>query len=210
MPDYHDFVFDTDERRFIGKFDEMYREEERLGFDSWKQDDLQSRDDAAVIRRILDGRRYDQVVDLGCGKGALTNQLSEIALSTTGLDISETAVNVARSRYKTIKFEVLNLNSASDVSQLLSGIRKASNGSMLVVISQVLSYLSSWREILEVVLNFCNDLVIALYLPDDPIGFVKNRYELERSIRQYGHLLEWLESIETRQHVVLASRQVDW
>ena len=40
MGDYHDYVFDVQNRKFVGKFEEMYAEEDNGNFDSWHQSDL--------------------------------------------------------------------------------------------------------------------------------------------------------------------------
>ena len=37
---YHSFVFDTENRSFVGEFEEMYKEDLSGNFDSWHQDDL--------------------------------------------------------------------------------------------------------------------------------------------------------------------------
>ena len=37
---YHNFVFDIDNRKFVGEFDKMYKAETTKGFDSWDQDDV--------------------------------------------------------------------------------------------------------------------------------------------------------------------------
>lgn len=37
---YHKYVFDEENRAFIGKFEEMYRQEDVEGFDSWRQEDM--------------------------------------------------------------------------------------------------------------------------------------------------------------------------
>ena len=41
---YHRFVFDTEQRRFVGEFEEMYRREDEEGFDSWHQEDVGEQD----------------------------------------------------------------------------------------------------------------------------------------------------------------------
>jgi len=37
---YHKYVFDIENRKFIGKFEEMYNHEEIESYDSWFQEDL--------------------------------------------------------------------------------------------------------------------------------------------------------------------------
>jgi SAM-dependent methyltransferase len=56
--------------------------------------------------RACEGRR---VVDLGCGAGYGTVILSSFARSVVGLDVSEDAVELARSLYPSIDFRVASL-----------------------------------------------------------------------------------------------------
>ena len=51
MLEYHAYVFDNDARHFVGRFDEMYRDERQKGFDSWHQDDLRPLDRKICITR---------------------------------------------------------------------------------------------------------------------------------------------------------------
>ena len=37
---YHKYVFDTQNSRFVGRFEEMYANEDKEGYDSWHQDDI--------------------------------------------------------------------------------------------------------------------------------------------------------------------------
>lgn len=38
MSEYHKYVFDLENRSFVGNFEEMYRKESEVGFDSWHQE----------------------------------------------------------------------------------------------------------------------------------------------------------------------------
>lgn len=205
MTDYHEFVFNQAERRFIGEFEEMYRQEQVSCFDSWHQDDLRSREDAAAIMRVVADQHYDWLVDLGCGKGALTNALSDIADQSLGVDISPTAVRIAQERYPHPDFLVADINDASIVRQVLRSLKQTEPKKVLVVLSQVLSYLSQWREVVAAVSQECSEFLVGLYLPIDPIGFVKSRDELEGVIKASASILSWQDSTATNQHVVFAS-----
>jgi hypothetical protein len=39
MAEYHKFVFDFENRSFVGQFEEMYQQEKVSNFDSWHQED---------------------------------------------------------------------------------------------------------------------------------------------------------------------------
>ena len=52
MAKYHKYVFDIEERKFIGDFETMYQNESKENFDSWHQDDtrqLQRKIDLAIL-----------------------------------------------------------------------------------------------------------------------------------------------------------------
>ena len=39
MAKYHKYVFDVNDKKFVGNFEEMYQKESEENFDSWHQDD---------------------------------------------------------------------------------------------------------------------------------------------------------------------------
>ena len=205
MTGYHEFVFSQAERRFIGEFEEMYQQEQVSCFDSWHQDDLRSREDAAAIMRVVADQHFDWLVDLGCGKGALTSALSALADRSLGVDVSPTAVRIAQERYPHLDFLVADINDASIVGQVLRSLKQTESKKVLVVLSQVLSYLSQWREVVAAVSQESSEFLVGLYLPIDPIGFVKSRDELESVIKDSANILSWHESAAANQHVVHAS-----
>ena len=205
MTGYHEFVFNQAERRFIGEFEEMYQQEQVSCFDSWHQDDLRSREDAAAIMRVVADQHFDWLVDLGCGKGALTSALSNVADRSLGVDVSPTAVRIAQERYPHLDFLVADINDASIVRQVLRSLKQTESKKVLVVLSQVLSYLSQWREVVAAVSQESSEFLVGLYLPIDPIGFVKSRDELESVIKDSANILSWHESAAANQHVVHAS-----
>lgn len=96
--DYHDYVIK--EGRFIGAFEEMYRH----CADPWRQDSIQPVSEEVALA-LLARRSHAALLDLGCGKGRFTDRLHR----STGawvhaLDLSQTAVQAARSRYPGIRF----------------------------------------------------------------------------------------------------------
>ena len=98
--DYRDYVIK--DGTFIGAFEEMYRN----CADPWNQDSVQPlAEDIALF--LLSKYRYQQVLDLGCGKGRFTKRIkSTTGAFITALDVSPTAVRIARSRYPDIEFVV--------------------------------------------------------------------------------------------------------
>jgi len=51
-----------------------------------------------LLSRILDGRRYHRILDVGCGNGAQTVRLARHGDEVIGIDIAEDLLSVARER----------------------------------------------------------------------------------------------------------------
>lgn len=66
----------------------------------------------AHLVRMLEGRRYQQVLELGCGAGALTQRLAGLAGRVLALDIAPAAIERARASGKApahVEFRVGNI-----------------------------------------------------------------------------------------------------
>lgn len=133
MVEYHPYVFDTVGRRFVGRFEEMYQAEREKGFDSWQQDDLRPVD-LRICLDILGQYNYSRILDVGCGKGAFTQHLKKVNNEVVALDLSQTAVQRARSRYPDILFEQADVSKPNWFTVV--------GGYDLVVCLEVLSYIS--------------------------------------------------------------------
>jgi predicted TPR repeat methyltransferase len=84
---------------------------------------------------LLPGRRYRDVLDIGCGLGVLARQLAPFGESILGLDISNTAVIEARER----SLPFANLEFAQgDVMDFDPGVRQFD----LIVLADTLYYLA--------------------------------------------------------------------
>ena len=95
--DYHEYVIK--DGRFIGAFEEMYR----ACPDPWHQDEVQPLVERIALSML--SQPCHRVLDIGCGKGRFTNLLKSVTGGVlTALDISPTAVSIARSRYPQIEF----------------------------------------------------------------------------------------------------------
>jgi SAM-dependent methyltransferase len=204
MSDYHDFVFNLRERKLIGDFEAMYRAEHEFGFDSWHQDDVNSRFDVVQIMQILRDRQYSTIVDVGCGKGSLSQLLSRFAETTIGIDISETAVSEAARRFPNLIFRVVDVSNDLTFSSFVEERSKQQSRPILFVMSQVLSYLENWSSLISATLRSGAELMVALYLPADPIGFVKSGPQLRSVIEVCGELRVDVECTELGQHIVWA------
>jgi SAM-dependent methyltransferase len=99
---YHDYVIK--DGKFIGKFEEMYRD----CIDPWEQSIgantlLSSR----KLETVLNIRRYKilSVVEFGCGFGFYTNMLFKNTTSKIlGVDIAETAIKKASGLFPELNF----------------------------------------------------------------------------------------------------------
>ena len=76
MKDYHSYVFDLENREFVGKFDEMYQAESEAGFDSWHQEGLRHLS-KKICHLILNEYNFLSILDIGRGKGASTQFLKK-------------------------------------------------------------------------------------------------------------------------------------
>lgn len=191
MADYHKYVFDTDNRRFVEEFEEIYQQEKAANFDSWHQDDSRQLN-RKIALDILGGYNFGKILDIGSGKGALTHQLKNLNNHVLGLDISPTAVEVARARFPDIEFVV---SDANDLPRFTFYFDKkygetAGRGVDLVFTAECLSYIEHWKELIRELATRTRHLMINLFLPENPIGFVKSVEELEVEVNHHFEILE--------------------
>jgi SAM-dependent methyltransferase len=172
MP-YHKYVFNSEKRIFIGNFEEMYRAEDIENFDSWKQEDLKHLG-KQISLTVLNQYNFSSILDIGCGKGTFTHLLKKNNNIVTGIDISSTAIKKATEKYTDINF----------TNSIIDDVLKNKNLD-LIIMMEVLSYLENWKEIIKNVSCSCNYVFISLYLPNNPIGFIKSFIELKEEINKY-------------------------
>jgi len=175
---YHKYVFDSKNRKFIGKFEEMYKQEDKENFDSWHQEDLND-----IITKIsfsiLNTYTFKSILDIGCGKGKFTSLLKSKNNKVKGIDISLTAIKKAKERYPNISFECMDIK--KDFNNLKEKFE-------LIIMKEILSYLENWRDIIKYVFFITEKIFITLYLPENPIGFIKNFNELKNEIEKYAFI----------------------
>ncbi len=179
MP-YHKYVFDTRNREFIGNFEEMYKNEEKEKYDSWHSSDL-THIAKKIHINILDSYNFNRILDFGCGKGAFTHLLKKKNNYVLGLDISKTAVEKAKATYSDVDFAVIVNNDFSPF------IKKRFD---IVIILETLSYIEGWKKVIRDISEFTQYIYISLYIPDNPIGFVKSKDELINEVNRYFRLEE--------------------
>ena len=95
-----------------------------------------------VLASLLPKRRYRAALDLGCGTGSLSGLLAELADQVLGVDISPSAVAIARIR------NAARTNLTFAAHDLLA-LPASFNGAFdLVVVADVLYYLSPLDDVL--------------------------------------------------------------
>ncbi len=82
-----------------------------IGFDNYFSDEARKSMILAAKRRLLILREagvttFGKMLEVGCGTGEFCQVVNNIGKSVTGIDISESVITEARSRYKAIPFHV--------------------------------------------------------------------------------------------------------
>ena len=111
-----------------------------------------------------------------------------------GVDISSTAVGRARAKYPDVDFRIVDYLDLTSVGESFD----------LVVAMEVLSYLEQWKETLSVIAGMATYLYVTLYLPDDPIGYVKSFHDLRTEIQR--HFVIETELVQDSDHVYILAK----
>jgi len=98
---YQDYVIK--DGKLVGEFEEMYQD-----FDDPYENSEGERfaSEKAVCINLIESLPIQNVVDLGCGFGQLTNRIQKVCPSVTGLDLSPTAIKKASTVYPNCNFLV--------------------------------------------------------------------------------------------------------
>jgi predicted TPR repeat methyltransferase len=180
---YYPYVFDAVKRAFVGRFEDMYQAESSEGFDSWHQDDLRHLP-KRVCLQVLADYNFSTVLDVGCGKGMLTQYLKKRNNQVIAIDLSETALKTARGRYPDIQF--VNI----DISTPDFNIGALGERFELVSCMEALSYIESWRKVLAQFAQHSIYTLVALFVPEEPMGFIKSADDLATEFVRHFHLIE--------------------
>jgi len=205
MAKYHKYVFDIEGKKFVGAFEQMYQQETKESFDSWHQEDsrqLQRHISLAIINRY----NFSTIVDVGAGKGALTHLLKKQNNHVTGLDISATAISVAESRFPDIDFRVVDVNDLVMMHEFFAGVKSVRGSIDLVFVSECLSYLSNWKELIELSSQYSDYFLVSLDIPKNPIGYVKSHDELVKTVSDNFKLKEAIKLQQSGFSIVFASK----
>ncbi len=190
MAKYHSYVFDIENRKFVGNFEEMYQNESKQIFDSWHQEDSRQIQ-RKVALSLLENFNFSHIVDLGCGKGSVTHLLKKLNNKVLGIDISETAIKFAQERYPDVAFLTADINNLEVLENILEEANKHEKVDLVFAI-EVFSYLSNWQEILALLAKHTDFVLVCLYLPENPIGFVKTPEDMSKIFEKDFKVLEYI------------------
>ncbi|MEP7263426.1 MAG: class I SAM-dependent methyltransferase [Bacteroidota bacterium] len=195
---YHKYVFDAENRKFVGDFNEMYLQEEQQQFDSWDQENMlhPARQFALVL---INRYNFNSILDYGCGKGHFCSHLKKLNNEITGVDISSVAIKKAEARFPEIKFLV------SDDKKF---IEEYTSHHDLVVAMEVLSYIENWRALIEHFSGVTERLLLTLYIPENPIGFLKSFDDLKNELNRF-FIIETEILIDREQILIIAKSKND-
>ena len=191
---YHKYVFDAPNRKFVGDFESMYKNEDVDQYDSWYQEDMTDLNKHMSLA-ILDKYSFGSVLDIGCGKGVFTHLLKKANNTVTGIDVSETAISKAQARFPTIEFRT------KDVSQISAMSEERYD---LVVVMEILSYIEQWRELLETISKISKFCYISLFIPPNPIGFVKSAKDLSDEVSKLFNIE--VDVVLNKDHALILAR----
>ncbi|MDN5098597.1 class I SAM-dependent methyltransferase [Aliarcobacter butzleri] len=118
MAKYHKYVFDVENRKLVGDFEIMYQNESKENFDSWHQDDTRQLQ-KKINLAILEDYNFEKIIDIGSDKGSLSYLFKKKNNYVLGLDISQTAVNIAQEKFPDIDFLSTDVNQIENFTSLI-------------------------------------------------------------------------------------------
>ena len=173
MAKYHKYVFDEQGRRLIGAFEDMYKAEDTEGFDSWQSQNVRHLRHRLALE-ILDDYNFSSVLEIGCGKGSMTQFLKKANNRVLGIDISPTAVEKAKTSHPDIEFRAMDALAVDTLDETFD----------LAAVMMTLAYVSNWRGLLAKIASVADNALLVEYIPDQAIGAVKSlddaRQEFEK------------------------------
>lgn len=195
MSKYHKYVFDQDERKLVGAFEEMYSAEDTEGFDSWQSNDVRHLR-LRVSMEVLRDYNFDSVLELGCGKGVASQFLKKANNRVLGVDVSPTAVKKASVSFPDIEFRVMDVMNVDKLDEKFE----------LTTLMAVMAYVEKWPLLLKKISKMSEYLLIAEFIPSNPIGMVKSASELEVEIEHYFEIQTKV-ALNDSYHIVFAKNK---
>jgi SAM-dependent methyltransferase len=104
-------------------------------------------------------------LELGCGKGTLTQFFKKKNNRIKGIDISQTAIERAKASFPDIEFI------CAPIDEYVSCVKEKFD---LSVIMGTLAYLEHWPSLISKLAEHSEYLCVGEFVPKNPIGYVKN------------------------------------
>lgn len=103
--DYHDYIFK--DGKLIGDFENMYRYSD---ITPWKQDKASDEWFTKIGMVMLEDKApYESILEIGCGLGYISSQLTKQSTEVDAFDISAEAIKQAKALHKGINFFVKDI-----------------------------------------------------------------------------------------------------
>lgn len=156
-----------------GDFEAVYSNEDGEQYDAWFQSD-QRAFHARLVHLLVSTHLFPRVLDIGCGKGAMTHLWAISGRKVVAYDIAKSAIDKAKAFYPDIDFR------QGDV------VEAATSGEYdLIVCSQVLVLQKNWRELLEICARHGEYILVNEWIPDVTHWYVPSIRELEIEVRKH-------------------------
>jgi len=103
-PRYQDYVIK--DGKLVGEFEEMYQDFD----DPWEQTTREEwASEKAAALNLIRKLKARKVIELGCGLGHYTHKIDAVGVDVLGVDVSETAINRAKTLYPGCNFIVADI-----------------------------------------------------------------------------------------------------
>lgn len=139
--------------------------------------------DVPYIDKFLDSLNGKQILDIGCGLGNLTNYMYQKGFEVTGIDLSDKMLQIAKSTYKNISFEKMDMkkitfNKKFDGISLLYSLFHLTKEEVINVLPQYRNLLNKNGKIFLILQDGNGEQVVKEPLNKDLLMFV-NYYSLD-------------------------------
>ena len=116
-----------------------------------------------------------------------------------GLDISQEAVSIASRRYNNIQFFMADIKHSNLTNILNKNLHNIDNEGVAtvdcIVCLETLSYIENWKRLIRDFSALGKFALIKLYIPDDPIGYVKNGDEFVSEFNIHFNIVEHIKFV---------------
>ena len=76
----------------------------------------------------------------------------------------------------------------------------------MIFSAECLSYIENWRDLINIFSKHTKFILISLYIPENPIGFVKSHDDLEGEISKYFDIIESVKLTISRFSIIFGKK----